>query len=991
MKRLGAKDCAAVTDGQLQTISSLTLHESGLASLQAHDFHGLVQLKWLYLQDNDLTELPEGVFRGLAHLEELYLSYNFLTGLPVGVFGGLDTLKELHLQDNDLTELPEGVFRGLAHLEELYLSYNFLTGLPVGVFGGLDTLKELHLHRNLLRGLPKGIFDDLLDTLVTAVPDRDIYGLTVPRHLRAGLAFAAPASEGEPGSRVRVEVRLTQPLPVAVRVPFTLEGNVGEVRPDPRAGLMILAGETAGGIELRLPEGKGSVGKTIELQMGERDQIGVRRSDGTGPDAPHLHTGVLLYRVWNRAGHTVSTVKEIERGPPPGTGGICDRTPQVREKLMRWAESYGLEVEDCAAVTPEDLDRVRVLYLEDSGLNSLQAHDFQGLTKLRQLHLDNNDLRALPARVFDGMERLEDLFLNDNLLQALPEGIFRDLTKLKKMKLYRNHLRALPAGIFDGLSHLEELFLSENLLTGLPEGVFRDLTGLRELWLHSNHLRALPAGVFDGLTRTEELLLGHNALESLPEGVFEGMAKLQRLWLFDNRLKTLSPEVFKGLVSMRALRLYTNRLRALPAGVFDDLLPTLGGDFRSAFLNLRGGLWVDSHLRARLHLTSEGQRAEPGTEVRVGVRLSRALPVAVRVPFELGVGGAVGGLSGLDPDPEAGLLFLTGEREHAITFRVEAGGAGEGSVAVTLAPPERIGLRRSDGSGPDAPYLATDSLVRRHEDRLVHTVRVSGAPPAEAGPYCLSLWEGEPCATVATVPSLRLGRWGEGEARGEVVLTHTDPGTEGCEAAVLFHRGAEPAPGVAFDGGYPEGNLLGVLVPRGGARILRLAAPGREAVEGAAAVFTRWPCIPDSLQVEGRSLLHDGEGEIEEMVRLEGQRPEAGLGDGECRRLTGVFGPGRGLAVAVVSTEPGQEAPPGTRLRFGVFDREGNYRGPLPDAAVSGSHQWLPAWDLEGLATVEACLEVPGESGFRLAVSPVEVREGGSGSQQAPGAFSQGR
>ena len=1012
MERVGVKDCAAVTAGQLAGVEGLSLWESGLTSLQVHDFRGLVALRWLYLNDNDLRELPAGVFRDLTGLKRLGLWNNRLETLPEGIFEDLTGLEELRLDHNLLEALPKGAFRGLERLEWLWLNHNLLEALPERAFDGLAGLRELRLHSNLLRELPAGIFDDLLDTLVTSLPD---YGLTVPRHLRAGLAFAASASEGEPGSTVRVAVRLTQPLPVAVRAPFTVEGEAGSVRPDPRAGLVILAGETRAEIEMRLPAGGGSVGKRIELRLGETDQIGLRRSDGSGPDAPHLHTGVLLELDWKRAGHTVTTVREIERKPPFPTGGICDRTPRVRDKLMEI-----LEAEDCAAVTAADLATVRGgLNLEEPGLASLKAHDFQGLANLKRLYLDenwlealpeeifrdltslkrlylhHNQLKSLPSGVFDGLERLEELFLSDNLLTELPEGVFRDLTGLKRLWLDDNHLRTLPSGVFDGLERLEELFLGDNLLTELPEGVFRDLTGLKRLALYSNQLRELPDGVFDGMTRIEELLLGFNRLEALPGGVFGGMAELKRLWLLGNDLKVLPRGIFEGLTLMRALLLDRNRLRELPAGVFDDPLPTLGGKYLIADVFIfRGQLWVDTHLMAHLELASEEQRASPGAEVRVGVALSRPLPVAVRVPFELGVGGSLGGLSGLEPAPEEGLLFRAGETEKSIVFRVEEGGAGEGTVTVTLGLPDEIGLRRSDGSGPDAPYLATDSLVLRHQDRLVHTVRVSGGGEGERErePYCLSLWEGAGCAAAGTLPYLRLGRWGEGEATAEVVLTHLDPATEGCEAALVFHRGSEPAPPVAFDGHYPEGNRLRLRIPRGGARVLQLTAPGGEAVEGAATLFTRSPCTPGSLRLAGRSLLYDGTGEIEEMVTMEGVRPGEALGNGECRRLTGFFGPEEGLRLVVAGAEPGRAAPPGTRLEFRAFDREGRGLGPLPDAALDGSQQWLPPWPLEGLATIETCLEAPGESGFRLAVSPFEVRAGSSGiQQQAPGAFAPGR
>ena len=696
---------------------------------------------------------------------------------------------------------------------------------------------------------------------------------------------------------------------------------------------------------------------------------------------------------------------------PAQARGVCDRTPQVRDLLM---ERVG--VKDCSAVTAEQLATVEELNLEQSGLVSLRAHDFRGLTHMRWLLLGHNQLRELPQGIFDNLTRLEilwlggnhlqalphgifdrlihleELLLPENELQALPHGIFDGLTQLKQLWLRNNQLRELPHGIFDRLTRLEELLLPENELTALPAGVFDDLTRLEFLSLSVNQLRELPHGIFDRLTRLEVLGVGGNQLQELPQGIFDDLTRLESLGLDGNQLRELPQGIFDRLTRLLSLQLHDNELTALPAGVFDNLLGTLGKRKEDVIYIGGGpiGLRVDSSLKAGLGFVRTAKRVIEGARVRVGVSLSRALPVAVRIPYDLGVSGEVDGVTALSPDPERGVLFRAGETEQSITFTVGTvpEGSGEGRVVLTLGALDldEVGLRRSDGTGPDAPYLNPRTLVWRG-GALVHTVTVSAtAPEEEDEPYCLSLWGGTSCAPVATLTPVVAGPVGEGLARAEVVITHRDPDVTGCAVAVLFHRGAAPAPVVAFNDLYLEGNRYSSKIPRGGAGIVTLTAPeSGEAAEGAVTVFTQSPCGADSLRIQGRVMIESrGDGEIEEMYALAGQRSEEWLGDGGCWRVTGVFGEGRGLKWSMTGAEPGQAAPAGTRLQFAVLDAEGNYRGFLPGLGISGAHQvWSPG-ALDGLATVEMCLDVPGERDFRLAATVLGARAGGARVQYAP-------
>ena len=1035
----GVERCAQVTSGHLVRVRRLDLSGALLFALREDDLRGLTRLETLDLSRNRLWTLPEEVFRGLRALKVLRLEDNLINRLPEEVFRGLDALKVLRLEENQMTDF--------------------------------------------LRRLPRGIFDDVLDTLEE---------LRVDPFLKATIEFAATAQQAVAGDWVTITAglnrspsgtRINSGLPVDLRIPFSVGGTVGaedfESPPQPSSGeLLFEAGKDRQLVVFKLSESV-RAGTTIVVRLGELSEAGLRRSDGTGPDAPFLRTASLLERDAERAVHRITVVE-------PVPADVCSRTPQVRDALME-AFHFSPRIDGCADVTTADLTQVTGLYLPAAGIRSLQPHDFRGLTSLkllillgnrlsalpegifrglsnlealfldrnaltdlpprvfegleslRWLDVDENRLESLPEKVFDGLDRLEWLSIKRNRLATLPVGVFGGLVSVTDLGLEGNQLSELPEGVFAGLNSVESITLSDNRLSQLPEGIFSQLKRLWQVWLTGNQLSELPAGLFRGLdlevlwlgsnplttlpegvfaelSSLRDLLLHKNSLTSLPEGVFGGLESLETLWLANNRLATLPAGVFRGLRVLRELLidgnqltslpagvfegldnlalvfLQSNPLNALPAGVFDDVLDTLGRDYYVDYVGVRRGrLEIDLHLKAGLGFATPRQRVPDGAAVRVPGQLSRELPVGVRVPYTLGIGGGGGGLSGLSPAP-GGLLFRAGETRRDISFTLveDAEAPAERSVALSLGGPAEIGLYRSDGSGPPAPYLKPESLLSFGE--ATHTVTVVGADPEDREPFCLSLWEGAPCAAPAVFPHVLLGPLGESRATAEILLANRDPGPAACQAALLFHRGTSQAPPVSFDGRFPEGNLIDATLPRGGASVVTLAAPDAEdSLAGAVSLFTRSPCTGDSLHVEGRTLLKgEADGEIEEMFSLEAQSRQDWLADGECGMLVGVFGNGREERVVVVGAEPGGAAPAGTRLEARAFDLEGNFTGRLAGLEVSGSHQVLPRWNLSRPTIVELCLDAPGESGFRLAATAVGSKAGGSGAQYYSESLSSG-
>ena len=151
-------DCAGVTATHLSGITSLSLRNTGIATLQEGDFSGLTGLVYLYLDDNSLSTLPDDVFDDVFNLIELHLDNNSISGLSAAVFDQLSKLNHLDLTDNSLTSLASGVFDNLTALKTLHITDNSLSSLPAGAFGELSSLESLGLRGNNLESLPDDIF-----------------------------------------------------------------------------------------------------------------------------------------------------------------------------------------------------------------------------------------------------------------------------------------------------------------------------------------------------------------------------------------------------------------------------------------------------------------------------------------------------------------------------------------------------------------------------------------------------------------------------------------------------------------------------------------------------------------------------------------------------------------------------------------------------------------------------------------------------------------
>ena len=150
------------------------------------------------------------------------------------------------------------------------------------------------------------------------------------------------------------------------------------------------------------------------------------------------------------------------------TGGICDRTPRVRDRILVLLKNRHSFKGGCGDVGETHLGQLESLDLgrnpstESAFTMSLRSNDFEGLVNLKRLYLRETGLSSLPAGVFSGLAALETLELDNNQLSSLPPGVFSDLHSLQTLQLQKNpQLISLPYDEFEALPKLTNLRIDQ--------------------------------------------------------------------------------------------------------------------------------------------------------------------------------------------------------------------------------------------------------------------------------------------------------------------------------------------------------------------------------------------------------------------------------------------------------------------------------------------------------------------------------------------------
>ncbi len=614
--------------GRLSGLEKLNLRACELGSIPL-ELGGLARLRSLNLSANSLGGRVPGFLGGLASLRRLDLSYNDFTELEPAVFAGLSNLTFLDLRYNPgapfrLTVRPErtddedllapgparirfGVAEGAPFRMVLSLSTagGDLSAAGVIIGAGSVHSPEVAVTRNAAGAGGT----ELASTAVPRLPE-EFHGIKVGvepivlfRTTAPTASFSTRSARAPEGDTAVLRLTLSEPATSAVTFtyelgvdadPSTADAGASDHAHDPRGSIQVAAGARSADIEIPIVDDD-------ELEP-PREVLWVTLNP------PGEETGY-------RRGYPYAAAVVVEEG-------VCDRTPEVRDEILRQIVLYKADRADCAEIdefvladihalqiypyshihrqdpaaasrnergirwTPELVARVRA---GECGIESLFADgpeaghgamcvregDRAETVRLRSDRANSEGeapVTSLHEDDFAGLSNLRVLWLWGLGLTELPEDVFAGLTKLDELSLGDNELASLPPRIFRGLHNLRVgLSLTGNKLTTLPETVFSDVPEVDLLGLDGNELTELPSRVFSGLSRLRWLLLDRNRLTTLPPDVFSDLSGLDLLSIDANGLTDLPPGVFSGLPNLSWLSLDSNELTALPSDVFRGL------------------------------------------------------------------------------------------------------------------------------------------------------------------------------------------------------------------------------------------------------------------------------------------------------------------------------------------------------------------------------------------------------------------------------------
>ena len=449
----------------------------------------------LRLNNQGIAALKPGDFAGLSGVTTLLLSGNALSALPAGVFDGLGAVRTLNLTVNALGagSIEDGVFELLTGLSQLDLlrnpgSASFVPKADAGADLVLRAGESATLGGPGTGGGPWGtnVEYEWVEVDADGNPVAETArteGLSAANVARP--VFTAPALAEERVLRYRLAVqglghggtdlyRASDTVTVTVRAaPAVTAVAVTSV---PHAGETYLRGETIEvSVTFSAPVTVSTVSgtPTIGLEVGTEVRRAayarkagpavlvfdypVREEDGDTVDGIAVPAdGILLeggtivdaHGIAALLGHAAvaaDVAHKVDGSLTAPTGGVCERTPQVRDALVAAAQANRPAATDCSKVGDgdgiDDLAGITApLRLNNQGIAALKPGDFAGLSGVTTLLLSGNALSALPAGVFDGLGAVRTLNLTVNALGAgsIEDGVFELLTGLSQLDLLRN-------------------------------------------------------------------------------------------------------------------------------------------------------------------------------------------------------------------------------------------------------------------------------------------------------------------------------------------------------------------------------------------------------------------------------------------------------------------------------------------------------------------------------------------------------------------------
>ncbi|CAO1305307.1 unnamed protein product [Diamesa tonsa] len=292
-------------------------------------------------------------------------------------------------------------------------------------------------------------------------------------------------------------------------------------------------------------------------------------------------------------------------------------------QLMLDSDYFKQLLRDIPKAVPIGEIKLKVLKIQGSYLNNLNADAFYCLFIVEDLHFinnkmgtlpndtfkfainikriifDGNDFSVLPKTLLSNTSQLTDFELHNNIdsINTIPGSFFCNLKFLKSVLITNSSLKTIPHDVFYGVSNIENISLAMNGLTDVSINIFAQQINLQNIDLSQNNLTSFKHGNLP--ISLKMLNLSHNQILDIKSDVFKDLSNLEELYLDNNKIDNLQSKIFEDLISIKLIDLRNNTLGSMssPLQGFIGLhyLETLSLSFNK--INVIGNLTQMQSLR----------------------------------------------------------------------------------------------------------------------------------------------------------------------------------------------------------------------------------------------------------------------------------------------------------------------------------------------------------------------------------------------------------
>lgn len=447
---------------------TLDLGENHISTITNYSFSEMQHMYGLRLTENNIENITKGVFDNMAALEVLNLSRNKIQRVEPGTFKLNARLRFIRLDGNFLKDI-RGLFVELQKLDWLNISDNQLTTfdyelIPAGL-KWLDIhankITELGNHFEIQSNLSLTTFDAssnrLTEITASAIPN-SVEQLFLNDNL---ISKVQSYTFYQKPNLTRVDLfgnKITRLDPISLRIP--------EVPPNRPLPEFYIGGNPY----------------QCDCTMDWLQKVTAGTRARNQPKLMDLDS-IYCKLLYNR-GKTHIPLKEANPNQ-----FLC----KYESHCFTLCHCCDFDACDCKMRCPKNC----TCYRDQSWSANVVDCSMSGYVEklpeqipmdATQLYLDGNDLRSIQSHAFIGRKRLKILFLNNSNIDTIHNKSFNGLRDLEILRLDGNRLTELKGYEFEGLDSLNELYLQHNRISVVTNSTFYGLRQLRILRLDHNRI-----------------------------------------------------------------------------------------------------------------------------------------------------------------------------------------------------------------------------------------------------------------------------------------------------------------------------------------------------------------------------------------------------------------------------------------------------------------------------------------------------------------------